>query len=46
MPADYAQLALVAVIATAPLAITLIIAILRGYTISVHMTREDKQKRE
>jgi len=42
---DARALALVALIAVAPLAIVLVIALLRGYTISLHMTREGKQRR-
>lgn len=37
------DIAIIAVIAVAPLAITLIIALLRGYRIEVHM-RRDKDK--
>lgn len=37
------DLAVIAVIAVAPLAITLIIAFLRGYTIDLHMERNNKK---
>jgi hypothetical protein len=36
---DARNLAIVAVIAIAPLALVLIIAVLRSYTIDIHMTR-------
>jgi hypothetical protein len=42
---DARDLAIIAVIAVAPLAITLIVALLRSYTIDVHMTRRDKRRR-
>jgi hypothetical protein len=35
--------AIIAVVAIAPLAIILIVALLRGYTIFVHMHRGDKK---
>jgi hypothetical protein len=38
------DIAVIAVIAIAPLAITLIFALLRGYTITVVLTRGDKRK--
>lgn len=41
---DARNLALIAVIAIAPLAITLMIALLRGYTIDLHMTRDIKRR--
>jgi hypothetical protein len=40
---DARDLAIIAVIAVAPLAITMIIALLRGYTIDLHMTRDVKK---
>lgn len=43
---DARNLAIIAVIAVAPLAITLIFAILRGYTITVHFTRENKKGKD
>lgn len=43
--ADARALGLVAIIAVAPLAIVLVIALLRGYTITLHMTREERRKR-
>jgi len=43
--ADARNLAVIAVIAVAPLAITLVIALLRGYTIDLHMTRDVKRGR-
>jgi hypothetical protein len=36
---DARNLAIVAIVAIAPVAIVLIFAILRGYTITLHMTR-------
>jgi len=42
---DARDLAIIAVIAVAPLAIVLIFAILRGYTVTVHMTREGRRRR-
>lgn len=45
MTADARNLALIAVIAVAPLAIVLIVALLRGYTIDLHMTRDVKRGR-
>lgn len=38
------DLAALAVVAIAPLAIVLIIALIRGYTITVHLTREPKRR--
>jgi hypothetical protein len=46
MTSDARNLAIVAVIAVAPLAITLVIALLRGYTIDLHMTRENRRRRD
>jgi hypothetical protein len=46
MTSDARNLAIVAVIAVAPLAITLVIALLRGYTIDLHMTRENRRHRD
>jgi len=43
---DARDLAAIALIAIAPLAIVLLVALLRGYTITVHMTRENKHRRE
>jgi hypothetical protein len=40
---DARNLALIAVIAVAPLAIVMIFALLRGYTIDLHMTRDMKR---
>jgi hypothetical protein len=37
------DIAIFSVIATVPIAVVLIIALLRGYTISLHMTRNDKK---
>lgn len=45
MTADARNLALIAVIAVAPLAIVLIVALFRGYTIDLHMTREERRPR-
>jgi hypothetical protein len=45
MTADARSAAIVAVVAVAPLAIVLIIALLRGYTIDLHMTRPDRSDR-
>lgn len=42
---DARNLAIIAVIAVAPLAIVLVFSILRGYTITLHMTREDRRRR-
>jgi hypothetical protein len=42
---DARNLAIIAVIAVAPLAIVLITALLRGYTIDVHMTRDEPPRR-
>lgn len=42
--ADARSLALVALIAVAPLAIVLVIALLRGYTIDLHMTRDENKR--
>lgn len=42
---DGRNLAIIAVIAVAPLAIVLLVALLRGYTITVHMTRDAKHGR-
>jgi len=44
MTADARNLALVAIIAVAPLAIVLIIALLRGYSIDVHFKRRDRRR--
>jgi len=38
------DLAVVALIAVAPLAIVLIVALLRGYSIDVHFKRRDKRE--
>lgn len=40
---DARNLAAVAVLAVAPLALVLIFAILRGYTITIHLTREERK---
>jgi hypothetical protein len=42
---DARNLAIIAVIAVAPLAIVLVIALLRSYTIDLHMTRDLKRGR-
>lgn len=42
---DARNLAVIAVLAIAPLAIVLIFAILRGYTIDLHMTRDIRRWR-
>lgn len=42
---DARAVALVSLVAVAPLAICLVIALLRGYTISLHMTREEKRNK-
>lgn len=44
MTDDARNLAIIAVIAVAPLAICLIVALLRGYTIDLHMTRYVKRR--
>lgn len=43
---DARNLAIVAVIAIAPLALVLLFALLRGYTIDLHMTREERRRDE
>lgn len=43
---DARNMAIIAVVAVAPLAITLIIALLRGYTIDLHMRRRDPRRRD
>jgi hypothetical protein len=40
------RVALVAVIAVAPLAICIIVALMRGYTIDLHMSREERRGRD
>jgi hypothetical protein len=35
--------ALIALVAIAPLAIVLIVALIRGYTVTVHLTRDSKK---
>lgn len=45
MTADARNLAIIAVIAVAPLAIVLMVALLRGYEITVHFIR-DRRRRE
>ena len=40
------DLAIIAVIAVAPLAIVLIVALLKSYTITLHMTRRSKRERD
>ena len=41
------DLAVIAIIAVAPLAIVLIVAMIRGYTITLHMTRNgDRRNRD
>ena len=42
---DARNLAIIVVIAIAPLAIVMVIALLRGYTIDLHMTRDDDPPR-
>jgi hypothetical protein len=42
---DARNLAIIAVVAIAPLAIVLIIALLRGYTIDLHMRRDRPWRR-
>jgi hypothetical protein len=42
---DARDLAIIAVIAVAPLAIVLVFSILRGYTITLHMTRDERRRR-
>jgi hypothetical protein len=42
---DARNLAIVAVIAIAPLALVILFAILRGYTIDLHMSRDDPPRR-
>lgn len=41
---DARNLAIVAVFATAPIALVLLLAILRGYTVTLHMTRDGNGK--
>jgi hypothetical protein len=41
---DARTVALVSLVAVAPLAICVIVAMLRGYTISVHLTREGQRR--
>jgi hypothetical protein len=41
-PADARSLALVALIAVAPLALVLMVALLRGYTITIHLVRDQR----
>lgn len=45
MTADARSAALVALVAIAPLAIVLIVALLRGYSIDIHFKRRDKGER-
>lgn len=42
--ADPRTLAIVALIATAPIAIVLVVALLRGYTIDIHLTRDHNDR--
>jgi hypothetical protein len=42
---DARNLAIVAVIAIAPLALIMLFAILRSYTIDLHMTRDERPRR-
>ena len=44
--ADARALALVALVAVAPIALVVLVAILRGYTIDVHLTRENRNRRD
>jgi hypothetical protein len=44
--AEARDVALIAVIALAPLAIVIIIALLRGYTLDLHMRRRGKRRDE
>jgi hypothetical protein len=44
MSADVRDLFLFGLAAGAPLALTLIVALLRGYTIDLHMTRDQKRQ--
>ena len=43
---DARNLAIIAVIAVAPLAIVLMVALLRGYTMTMHFTRFNKKKND
>lgn len=45
MTADARSAALVAVVAVAPLALVIIVALLRGYTITVHLDRRPPKDR-
>jgi hypothetical protein len=40
---DARSLAIIALIAVAPIVVVLLFAILRGYTVTLHMTREDRR---
>lgn len=44
MSPDLRDLFVVSLVAGAPVALTLIVAVLRGYTIDLHMTRHQKRK--
>jgi hypothetical protein len=41
--ADARSLAIVALVAVAPIVVVLLFAILRGYTVTLHMTRDHKR---
>lgn len=44
-PTDVRALAIVALVAISPLAIVLLAAIVRGYTIEIYLTRNGKRRR-
>lgn len=44
-PGDVRDLALVAMLGVAPLAVVALVALLRGYTIEIHLTREHRRRR-
>jgi hypothetical protein len=44
MSAEARELAIVAVIAIAPLAVVLLVALLRSYNITLHMRRHNRDK--
>lgn len=44
-PGDVRDLALVAMLGVAPLAVVALVALLRGYTIDLHLSREPRARR-
>ena len=46
MTADMRSLAIVALVASVPLAVIVLVALLRGYSIDLHMTRQNRRKRD